>query len=255
MCARSYLGSRSDEYDAGRVTRWEEPACWYDVMNPWGTSDDFYLDLVMGAFSVLDVGCGTGALLHRARAAGHAGRLCGLDPDPAMLRQAQDRPDIEWVLADAASAAWDREFDLAVMTSHAFQVFVSDDELRCSLRAICAALVDGGRFAFETRNPKARAWEGWNTSYEVQNPGGETVRVTYAVHDVDGDHVRLSETLSGRWWSEGQTSYGALRFLAADALSTFLQDAGFSIEEQFGDWERGPVTDASEEIITIARRG
>ena len=247
-------GVSNDEYDPGRVTRWEEPAGWYDVMNPWGRSDDFYLELVMGASSVLDVGCGTGTLLHRARVAGHAGRLCGLDPDPLMLRQARDRPGVEWVLADAASAAWDREFDLAVMTGHAFQVLVSDEELRYSLRAIRAALVDRGHFVFETRNPSARAWERWNTSYEVRNPDGEPVQVTYAVHDVDGDLVRLSETLSGRWWSEDQTSAGALRFLAADALSAFLEDAGFSIDEQFGDWERGAVTDTSDEIITIARR-
>jgi SAM-dependent methyltransferase len=102
------------------------------VLNPWGPSDDFYLDLVMSAGSVLDVGCGTGALLHRARDTGHTGWLCGLDPDPAMLDQARARSDIEWVLADAASAAWDREFDLAVMASHAFQELVGDGELRRS---------------------------------------------------------------------------------------------------------------------------
>lgn len=236
------------------MTKWEEPACWYDVMNPWGPSDDFYLELVMGASSVLDVGCGTGTLLRRARAAGHTGRLCGLDPDPAMLAQAQDRSDVEWVPADAASAVWDREFELALMTGHAFQVLLSDDELRRSLRAIRAALLDGGRFAFETRNPKARAWERWNTSYEVRNPDGESVRVTYAVHEVAGDVVRLSETLSGHWWTEEQVSHGALRFLAPDALSEFLADTGFTVEKQFGDWRRGPLAHASEEIITIARR-
>jgi ubiquinone/menaquinone biosynthesis C-methylase UbiE len=45
----------------------------------------FYLPLVMSAMSVLDVGCGTGALLHEAREAGHAPRLCGLDPTHGML--------------------------------------------------------------------------------------------------------------------------------------------------------------------------
>jgi hypothetical protein len=38
-------------------------------------------------------------------------------------------------------------------------------------------------------------------------------------------------------------------------LSSFLSGAGLVIEEQFGDWDRSPLTDTSPEIITIARRG
>ncbi len=79
----------------------EEAAALYDVLNAWGPSDDFYLALVMDASSVLDVGCGTGAMLRRARQDGHAGRLCGLDPDRAMLRVAGRRTDIEWVAGTA----------------------------------------------------------------------------------------------------------------------------------------------------------
>jgi SAM-dependent methyltransferase len=235
------------------VSRWEDPACWYEVMNPWGPCDDFYLELVMGAASVLDLGCGTGALLRRAREEGHTGRLCGLDPDPAMLAQAQVRSDVEWVLADAASAPWRGEFELAVMTGHAFQALVSDDELRRSLRAIHGALVDGGRFAFETRNPEARAWEAWDTSYDVRNPDGDVVRVAYRVLEVGGDVVRLTESLSGGWWDEEQTSLGVLRFISPDPLSELLDAAGFTVEHRFGDWHHGPLTDASKEIVTIAR--
>lgn len=236
------------------MTAWNSPAAWYDVMNPWGPGDDFYLGLVMSADRVLDVGCGTGTLLHRAREAGHTGRLCGLDPDPAMLNLARTRPDIEWVLSDAASAGWDREFDVAVMASHAFQVFVSDDELRSSLGAIRAALAVGGRFAFETRHPRARAWESWNTSFEVANPDGDVVTVSYQVHKVTGDVVRFTETLAGQGWDRPQAETGSLRFLAPGPLAAFLRDAGFVIEEQFGGWNRSPLTAASEEIITIARR-
>ena len=236
------------------MSNWGKPAAWYDVLNPWGPSDDFYFELVMSTCSVLDVGCGTGRLLHRAREAGHTGRLCGLDPDPAMLDQARARTDVEWVLADAASAFWDREFDLVVMASHAFQVLIGDDELRRSLRAICAALVEGGRFAFETRHPQARAWEGWNTSFEKRNADGDVVKVTYELLEVTGDVVWFTEALSGRWWDQPQIEHGRLRFLEPGSLSAFLHEAGFVVEEQFGDWEGGPLTDASEEIITIARR-
>jgi SAM-dependent methyltransferase len=240
--------------ETAAVSRWENPAAWYDLLNPWGPSDDFYLGLVMSTDRVLDVGCGTGRLLHRARDAGHTGCLCGLDPDPAMLDQARVRTDIEWVLADAASAAWDRDFDLAVMAGHAFQVFVEDDQLRKSLSRIRAALVDGGLFAFETRDPRAHAWEDWNTSFEIRNPAGEVARVEYEVQDVKGDVVRLTETLSGQRWDRPQTVHGSLRFLDLETLTRFLREAGFVVDEQFGDWHRGPLTETSEEIITIARR-
>ena len=49
-------------------------------------------------------------------------------------------------------------------------------------------------------------------------------------------------------------SRSTLRFLDTDALSSFLDDAGLVVEEQFGDWDRSPLTATSPEIITIAGR-
>jgi SAM-dependent methyltransferase len=229
----------------------------YDLLNPWGRGDDFYLGLVMAADAVLDVGCGTGALLHRAREAGHAGRLCGLDPDEAMLSRARRRPDVEWVLSDAASARWDREFDLAVMAGHAFQALVSDDDLRASLAAIRSALVEGGAFAFETRNPAARAWERWtpDNALEVVDAAGVPVRVHYQVETpVTGDVVRVGETITSPAWDRPHVEWASLRFLDRDRLAVFLTGAGLTVQQQFGDWDRRPLTATSPEIITLARR-
>jgi SAM-dependent methyltransferase len=141
---------------------------------------DFYLPLVMSAEAVLDAGCGTGTLLHQARESGHRGRLCGLDPAPGMLAQARKWRDIEWVLGDLTSIANEHEFDLVVTTGHAFQVLIMDDEIRKSLAAIRRTLTNNGRFAFETRNPLARAWESWTpeNAVEVTDPKGATVRIT-----------------------------------------------------------------------------
>jgi len=44
------------------------------------------------------------------------------------LDQARRRSDIEWVHGDLSSVRWDGEFDLVVMTGHAFQEFVADDD-------------------------------------------------------------------------------------------------------------------------------
>ncbi len=217
----------------------------------------FYLPLVMSTRSVLDIGCGTGALLHWARESGHAGRLVGLDPAAGMLTVARRRSDIEWVQGDMESAAWDGEFDLAIMTGHAFQVLVEDRDLRTSLAGIHSALAPGGRFAFETRNPLARAWEAWTPEHAVEytDADGAVIRIEVAVDEpVEGDIVRFTRTYSSERWSRPETSHSTLRFLDGDTLAAFLADAGFITEEQYGDWDRSPLSEASPEIITIARR-
>lgn len=232
----------------------------YDVLHPWEQRDDlgFYRPLVMAAEAVLDVGCGTGALLHRVREDGHTGRLCGLDPAGGMLEQAGKQSDIEWILGDLASVGWEQQFDLVVMTGHAFQVFVDDDQLRASLAAIRSALTENGRFAFETRNPRVRAWERWTPDHAVEatDASGAMVRMEHEVETpVEGDVVRFSTTFTSPSWDRPQVSRSTLRFLDADALSSFLSGAGMAIEEQFGDWPRHPLSDTSPEIITVARRG
>jgi SAM-dependent methyltransferase len=236
-----------------------DAAALYDVLNPWDPaiwpSDAFYHGLVMAAGSVLDVGCGTGSMLHRARDLGHAGRLVGLDPDGAALDRALRRLDIEWVLGAAADARWRDEFELATMTSHAFQCLVGDNELHASLVAIRSALRSDGHFAFETRHPQARAWEGWNPSNvaDVVDPSGRALRVWHNVEHIIGDVVTFTGTTAeadGRVLRVDRTS---LRFLDPTTLDAFLTRAGFKIEARFGDWQRGPLNDDSREIVTIAK--
>jgi SAM-dependent methyltransferase len=234
-------------------------AALYDTLCPWERRGDFafYLPLVMSAVAVLDVGCGTGALLHRAREAGHVGRLCGIDPADGMLQQARQRSDIEWIHGDLRSVAWERAFDLVVMTGHAFQVFVEDDEIRTSLAAIRTALTDDGRFAFETRNPLAREWERWNpdNAVEIVDATGAVVRMVHEVETpVDGEVISFRTTFTRSGWDRPLMSRSSLRFLDPDSLTRCLSEAGFVIEEQFGDWDRQSLTDASPEVITIARR-
>jgi ubiquinone/menaquinone biosynthesis C-methylase UbiE len=235
-------------------------AALYDVLKPWEQRGDFrfYLPLVMSAATVLDVGCGTGELLRLARQAGHTGRLCGLDPADAMLEQARTRSDIEWILGDLGSVDWDREFDLVVMTGHAFQVFIEDDQLRASLAVIRSVLAEEGRFAFETRNPLVRAWDVWtpDNAVEVVRADGTVVRIAHEVETpVDGSIVSFTVTYTSSSWDQPQISRSTLRFLDADSLPPFLSDAGLTIEEQFGDWDRQPLRKTSPEVITIARPG
>jgi hypothetical protein len=62
-----------------------------------------------------------------------------------MVEVARARIDIAWELGDLTTVAWERAFDLVVMTGHAFQVLTDDDQLRAALAGIHAALADDGR--------------------------------------------------------------------------------------------------------------
>lgn len=235
-----------------------ELAALYDVECPWERRDDFrfYLPRIMAAPSVLDVGCGTGMLLHRTRDAGHTGRLVGLDPGDGMLAIARTRDDVEWLHGDLATVRFDREFAFAVMTGHAFQVLVTDDELHTSLTGVRHALTDDGRFGFETRNPAVRAWETWSRAYagSYTSPDGVRVDIGCEVTDVDGELVTFAGTHTSPAWDADKVSWSTLRFLDLDGLREHLNSAGLAIDEVFGDWDGGALTATSPEIVVIAKR-
>jgi SAM-dependent methyltransferase len=241
-----------------------DAAALYDLLNPWDPDrqpeDAFYFPLVMGAESVMDVGCGTGSMLHLARERGHDGRLVGLDPDHAALERARRRADIEWIDGTAAEAERGADFELATMMGHAFQNLISDQDVRASLAGIHGALRPGGRFVFETRHPQARAWEGWTSSNpddvaKVVDESGRVLRYWHGVDSIAGDVVSISGTLAELDGTVLRGSTEDLRFLDVATLNGFLAEAGFEVEAQFGDWDMAPIDSSSREIITIARRG
>ncbi|WP_017580297.1 class I SAM-dependent DNA methyltransferase [Nocardiopsis valliformis] len=238
----------------------------YDYFSHWQVSpqDDFYLDLVMNARSVLDVGCGTGKILRVARKRGHTGRLVGLDPANAMLDVAkEDRDDIEWTLGDLVAGSYGGEaeplqeggFDLVFMSGHAFQVFLTDDDVRANLTAVRRLLAEDGRFVFETRNPAARGWEAWSPERvrTVDGPDGFKATCVHRLREVAGDLVTFTSDYSVEGWAEPEVVHSTLRFLDAERLNTFLAEAGLKVSAQYGYWDRSPLTDTSPEIITFTR--
>jgi ubiquinone/menaquinone biosynthesis C-methylase UbiE len=96
--------------------------------------------------SVLDVGCGTGAMTREAaRRAGTEGRVVGLDLNPRMLAVAERvAPEIEWRQGDALDLRFeDGAFDVVVSQ---FALMFFPDRAR-ALRGMWRVLAPRGRLA------------------------------------------------------------------------------------------------------------
>ena len=170
-----------------------------------------------------------------------------------MLAVARQEPSVEWVSGVLRPGAYGGEFDLVTMTGHAFQELRTDDEILSTLCGMRDAIRPEGRIAFETRNPDARAWESWDgASFDVPYEG-TTVTVRYEVRKVEGDLVTFAEITDGGRWHD-QVDLGTLRFLPRIELDRFLAEAGLQVETYYGDWDRGPLTEDSPEIIALVRR-
>jgi SAM-dependent methyltransferase len=230
----------------------------YDRANPRGADTDFYLRLAaeLKAHTIVDLGCGTGVLT-RELAAGDR-HVIGLDPAPAMLALARRQPGAERVqwIEGASSALGTPAADLVIMTGNVAQVFLEDADWAATLRAIYAALRPGGRLAFESRNPEARAWEQWNraSTYTISDSPFGPVEEWLEVVSAGQGRVRMQGHNVFKASGEVLLVDSELRFRNLDEMADALTEAGFRIEHVFGDWARGPFVRASRLMVIIARR-
>ena len=229
----------------------------YDIEN--GAWDDFgfCLDMAKQAQSVLDLGCGTGQL---AAMIADGKRVVGVDPAGAMLEIARNRQNgdkVVWVEASAQSVRLGETFDLIVLTGHAFQVFLTDDDIRAVLATIAAHLAPEGRFIFDSRNPVREEWREWTPDASermVTHPIHGAVKAWNDVSFDDSTQIVTYQTFyeipaTGRTISASSQ----IRFIDKERLSALIAEAGLQVERWLGDWQGGAFAAGSKEIIPIGR--
>jgi SAM-dependent methyltransferase len=208
----------------------------------------------VGAVSIVDLGCGTGLITRDLARRGY--RVTGIDPAPAMIEVARRRPygdRVHWIVGDASRAAA-LDADLAIMSGHVAQFFLTDEEWHVTLTALHAALRPDGKVALESRNPDAREWEDWTAEARrsVNDPTAGRVDTWSEVQDVGDGIVSYSTHYAFAATGETVVSPIKLRFRSKEELTQSLVRAGFTVERVYGDWARRPATATTPELICVA---
>jgi hypothetical protein len=162
---------------------------------------------------------------------------------------------VEWRVGDARHIG-EPNADLAIMTGHVAQFFLTEESWRTALVALQRSLRVGGYLSFESRNPDAREWESWTSDVKksVNDPRAGRIHTWSEVNDVTGELV--SYTIHYRFVDTGEElrAAGKLRFRSKGELTRTLADAGFTVDVVYADWDRRPADPTAKELIVVATR-
>lgn len=231
---------------------------------------EFYRSLLTAQTrSLLDLGCGTGAITATlsddlaARGEGSSGiRIVGVDESPEMLRIARTREGhIEWMLGDIRSPPVEGTFDLVICCFNTLQ-FLSEEGLSQTLTAVRRLIGTGGIFAFDIYQP--------NVEYITR---AQTNRLARSVTDPQGRRLEVREdtrydpssrvlAIDWRMQEEGKphappltSSRFHLRQIFAADISRHLVEANLTVLERYGDLDRSPLTKESKRQVLVCGPG
>ena len=254
--------SRAGEARSGVDLLYADPAlaAVYDAAYGWDRERAHYLALAGDEPArVLDAGCGPGLLAVAFARAGH--RTVGLDPGAGNLDFAKARDDgdlVEWHRETLDAFRWHEPFDLIVMTGNAFQCILDETALDRTLSNVRSLLAPAGCFAFETRNPQRRAWEGWTpdgTSRSGMTADGVPFVFHTTLQRVDGRFVTFDKVIDLGDPPRRLVSRSTLRFWTFKEIEASAMASGLVVASAEGDWDGEPVTPVCDEFVLTLKRG
>ncbi len=232
----------------------------YDADNGWADDQEYCAGLARDAASVLDLGCGTGrfcaGLVHRYPKID----CVGVDPAAAMLDIARSRPGgkyVTWLEEDARTARLGRTFDLIVLTGHAFQVFLTEEDQAAVLQTIAVHLAPGARFVFDSRNPACEEWKTWAkdvSGWRVDHPmHGPTEAWTDVARDERSGVVTYETHYVIERTGQHLSAESKIQFSPIEAIDRLIREVGMTVDAWLGNWQGEPYRPDSKEIIPVGR--
>jgi len=212
---------------------------------------------------LLDLACGTGTMAIRMAALSY--QVTGVDIIPEMIdwatqKAAKQDVSIEWVVADARTFDLRKQFSFIYLLGNAFQHFLTRADQEALFARVREHLHPQGCFLFGTRNPSPR------NLFEARRQEPKTFTLPDGRQYVASEQQEYNPitqiqhyTFHDQWLTPGglqekNTTRTALRYVFPQEMEALLFYNGFEIRSCYGDWQQGPLTPTSREMIYICQR-
>ena len=222
----------------------------------------FYCDLAKRVGGpVLEIACGSGLVTIPVAAQGLD--VTGVDLSRPMLEHARNKAEaqglnIRWVEADARSFDLEAQFQFIFTTGNAFQAFLRREDQEALLASVRRHLAPEGIFAFETRNPSGHDLTDQPEEFEYSYISVEGHRVSVSSMQKYDPIAQIIYWTSFRRWNDGdhdhqKETHIACRFTHPQELEALLHYNGFQTLQQYGHWDKGPLSASSPSIYSICK--
>jgi len=230
----------------------------YDTANALGDDSDFFCNIAkkLSSSSIIDLGCGTGLLTCELAKRGH--KMIGIEPSEEMLNVAQHKKyseQVRWIKGGYEKLEG-LQAEMVLMTSHVAQFFTDDKEWQKMLKATNKALKPGGYIIFDSRNPLTKPWEKWTretSSKKFDTSNGE-IEMWYQLLKLENNCVLYEIHYFFIKTNKELVSVNKLIYRSQEDIIQSLSDAGFMIQNIYGNWDSSPFGEKSPEMIFVAVR-
>ena len=207
---------------------------------------------------LLDVACGTGGFSLQFAKMGMS--VTAADPSPEMLSEAQKKAsatdlDIMLVCQSARDTKLPYAVDGAVCCLDSINHIIDKRELKASLRAVAAAVKDGGLFIFDVNTPfKHRNILSGNTfvienddvycvwqNSDCEKNGIVGICLDFFGKDADGKYIRTTEEFAERAYTD-------------EEIRGMLEPAGLEVVAVLGDMSFKAPKACDERVIYVTKK-
>jgi SAM-dependent methyltransferase len=212
-------------------------------------------DYLPKASSLLELGCGTGAILAHLTS---VPMLTGLDRSPEMLHLARAKvPDAQLIEGDMQSFALDERFDVVICVFDSLNHLLTFEAWRTVFNTVHDHLMDGGLFIFDVNTVGELRRLGEEPPWVYDFDGGVAIMDVAFADDGQSEavsqwEVRIFEDMGSSRYRLHHEVIGELG-VPLDRITAALEDC-FTLLEQFDEHDRTP-TDESMKAYFCLRRG